>query len=275
MRINVFVIFLLASALAFAQAPSIADGGVLNGASFVKGQPVTVGSLVSIFGTNLASGLAQSDTIPLSTQLGGVTVQFVNGSTTVNSPLLFVTGSQINAQVPWNLVPNGATQNVSVTVTTGSGTSAPSQVMVGPFSPAIFTVDVGSSFFAVAQNNADGTLAQAAGSIPGLTTHPAKVGDAIVIYATGLGAVDNPPANGGIPPTGVLATTLTKPIVLLGGVPVPQEDFIFAGLQPQFVGVNQINIVIPTNAQTGNAVPLQIQMGGITSPQNVTIAITQ
>jgi uncharacterized protein (TIGR03437 family) len=39
--------------------------------------------------------------------------------------------------------------------------------------------------------------------------------------------------------------------------------------------VNQVNIVIPPNAPTGDAVPLTIQMGGITSPSNVTIAVTQ
>jgi uncharacterized protein (TIGR03437 family) len=50
---------------------------------------------------------------------------------------------------------------------------------------------------------------------------------------------------------------------------------LFSGLQPQFVGVNQVNIIIPPNAPTGDAVPLQIQMGGITSPNNVTIAVTQ
>ena len=62
-----------------AQVPTVADGGVLNGASFAKGQAVTPGSLISIFGSNLASHIAQADTIPLSNTLGGVSVQFVNG----------------------------------------------------------------------------------------------------------------------------------------------------------------------------------------------------
>jgi len=267
MRIQILLLFLVVSALAFAQTPSVADGGVLNGASFVKGQPVTTGSLVSIFGSNLASAMAQADTIPLSTSLGGVTVQFVNGGTTVNAPMLFVSGSQVNAQIPWNLVPGGATANVSVTVNVNGTASAPSQFTVGPFSPGIFAF--GS--LAIAQN-VDGTLAQPAGSIQGLTTHPVKIGDAIIIYATGLGAVDNPPADGGIPPAGTLVNTLTKPIVTVGGM---TAQVLFSGLQPQFVGVNQVNIVIPPNAPTGNAVPLQFQMGGITSPATVTIAVTQ
>src|ERR1700730_7122102 len=100
MRIHVFLLFLAMSCMAFAQPPSVADGGVLNGASFVKGQAITVGSLVTIFGSNLASAMAQADTIPLSNSLGGVSVQFVNGGTTMNAPMLFVIGSQVNAQVP-------------------------------------------------------------------------------------------------------------------------------------------------------------------------------
>jgi uncharacterized protein (TIGR03437 family) len=270
MRIQLFLLFLVMSCVAFAQPPSIANGGVLNGASFATGQPITAGSLVTIFGSNLASATAQADTIPLSTKLGGVTVQWANGNTTINAPLTFVVGSQVNAQVPWELVPPGATQNVSVTVTSDSGASAPAQVTVGPFSPGIFTAGP-PTFYAIAQNSADFTLAQPAGSIPGLTTHPARIGDVIIIYATGLGPVDNTPADGAILPTG-LANTLTPPTVLVGGM---SAQVLFSGLQPQFVGVNQVNIIIPSNAPTGNAVPLQIQMGGVTSPANVTIAVTQ
>jgi uncharacterized protein (TIGR03437 family) len=198
-----------------------------------------------------------------------VTVQFVNGNTSATAPLVFVAGTQVNAQIPWNLVPGGATANVSVTVNLNGTVSAPSQFTVGPFSPGIFTAGP-PAFRAIAQN-VDGTLAQPVGSIPGLTTHPVKVGEALIIYSTGLGQVDNPPSDGGIPPAGTLVNTLTKPTVLVGGV---SAQVLFSGLQPQFVGVNQVNIVIP-NVPPGDAVPLQFQMGGITSPDTVTIAVTQ
>lgn len=269
MRIPTILLFVALSATALAQTPSIVNGGVVNGASFVQGQPITVGSLVSIFGTNLASAMANADTIPLSTSLGGVSVQFVNGGTVANAPMIFVSGLQVNAQVPWNLVPSGATQNVNVTVSVDGVTSAPAQVTVGPFSPGIINTQA-PDFRAIAQN-VDGTLAQPPGSIPGLTTHPVKVGDPLIIYATGLGAVDNPPADGAIPSAGTLANTLTKPTVLVGGV---SAQVLFSGLQPQFVGVNQVNIMIP-NVPAGDKVSLQFQMGGITTPNNVTIAVSQ
>jgi uncharacterized protein (TIGR03437 family) len=265
---------ILICSLATAQVPQISDGGVLNGAGFQKGQPIAPGSLISIFGTQLASRTAQADSIPLSTSLGGVTVQFVNGNTKANAPLLFVTpdnpaaqaSSQINAQVPWNLVPPGSSATVTVIVTRDGVTSQPSQVNVAPFSPAIFS----SNGRAVAINNSDQTLAWPTGAVAGVTSHPAKIGDAVVIYANGLGAVDSP-VDDGQNSLDKLRNTAVKPTVLVGGI---TAQVLFSGLSPQFVGVNQLNILIP-NTAPGDNVPLQIQVGGMTTPDSITIAVSQ
>src|SRR6202051_1685045 len=158
MRMRVLILSLTMAGVALAQAPSILDGGIVNGASFAAGQPVTGGALVSIFGNHLATQLASADTVPLSTQLGGVTVQFVNGNTTLSAPLLFTGPGNpdlINAQVPWSIVPPNSTQTVNVVVSLNGVASAPKPVMVGPFSPGIFAVNGR----AVVVNNADGTLA--------------------------------------------------------------------------------------------------------------------
>jgi len=99
MKLTFIALLTLAcAATVFAQTPVVASGGVLNAASFATNQGVAPGSLVSIFGTNLATSLAQADTIPLSTSLGAVTVMFNN----IPAPLLFVNhdpvnGDQINA----------------------------------------------------------------------------------------------------------------------------------------------------------------------------------
>jgi uncharacterized protein (TIGR03437 family) len=61
------------------------------------------------------------------------------------------------------------------------------------------------------------------------------------------------------------------PVVLIGGV---QAQVAFSGLSPEFPGVNQINVVVPQGVTPGNAVPLQLQVGGITSTDQVTIAIS-
>jgi uncharacterized protein (TIGR03437 family) len=262
MKGTLAVLILFASA-AFAQSPSVASGGVLNAASFDKSMPVTPGSLISIFGSNLAATTALADSIPLSTVLGGVNVK-ING---VDAPLTGVfhtaTGDQVNAQLPWNVQPGDA----QVVVTSG-GVASPQQALkVGQFSPGIFSVQFGvGQAIAI---NLDGSLAAPSGSIPGLATHPAKAGDTVIILATGLGPVSPTVASGANTVDG-LRTTTTMPSVLVGGVSAPVD---FSGLSPQFVGVNQVNIRIPSGVAAGNTVPLQISMGGLTSTNQVTIAI--
>jgi len=270
-----FVLLFAAASVGFAQTPSIRNSqGILNAASFTT--PVAPGSLLSIFGTNLATSLVSADSIPLSTSLGGVTVTFAQGSNTYTSPLLFVfqgdanqnTPSQINAQLPWEIVPGGPA--VSVTVTSNGATSAPASVPVGSVGPGIFS----SSGLAIATDNADGVLAWAPGAVPGVTTHAVKAGDVLIIYATGLGPIDTPIANGTAPAyvDNVLHTNTVTPTVLVGGVPA---QLVYSVLSPQFVGVNQMAIIIPNGAPTGDKVALQIQQNGQTSPDSTTIAVTK
>jgi uncharacterized protein (TIGR03437 family) len=67
-----------------------------------------------------------------------------------------------------------------------------------------------------------------------------------------------------------LRSTITIPVVMIGGV---SAQVAFSGLSPQFVGVNQVNVVVPAGVTPGNAVPLQISVGGLTSTNQVTMAI--
>jgi uncharacterized protein (TIGR03437 family) len=244
---------------ASAQTPAVSSGGVLNAASFDRQMPVTPGALISIFGSNLASTAATADSIPLSTVLAGVNVK-VNG---VDAPLTGVFpgagGDQINAQLPWNV----ATGQAEVVVTRNGVASAPQTFQVGPFSPGVFAP--GSHAIAI---NLDGSLAAPAGAIPGLATRPARIGDTIIILATGLGAVTPAPVSGAAS-RDALRTTTTVPTVLIGGVAAPVD---FSGLFPDAVGVNQLNVRIPAGVTPG-AVPLQISMGGFTSTNQVTVAV--
>ena len=242
---------------AFAQNPNI--DRIVNAASFTQGQAVAAGSLASLFGSQLASGLAQAASVPLSVALGDVQSVTFDG---VPAPLLFVDSGQINVQVPWEIAGSGGT---SVVVHRGGG-SQPLQIPVSSFSPGIFAVNFGSGT-AIAINQ-DSSLAAPEGSIPGIATHPAHAGDTILILCTGLGPVDQPVKSGAKPTT--LTRTLTTPTVLIGGVPA---QVAFSGLSPDFPGVNQLNVVVPDGAPPGDAVPLQIQVGGITTTDQVTIAV--
>ena len=255
------ILFATAAVSAYAQTPTVSTGGVINAANGIS--PVAPGSLVSIYGSELASGLAQADTIPLGTSMSSVRVAF-NG---VPAPLLFVSGGQINAQLPWNVLSSGTVGTALVVVTRNHQPSAPQSLQVGPFSPGIFAI--GNIAVAI---NPDGSIAAPAGAIPGIATKPAKIGDpgGLVILCTGLGAVD-PPAVDGQDSLDTLRTATTTPTVLIGG---KAATVVFAGMSPQFVGVNQINLAVPPGTPTGDAVSLQLSQGGVLTTATVTIAVS-
>jgi len=258
------LVFSLAS---FAQTPNVAPGSVLNSASYAE--PVVPGSLVAIFGTNLGSGLSTASSVPFSTNLGGTSVTFGD----VAAPLHFVSATQINAQVPWNVT--GATTNM---VVSRNGTSSvPTAVPLTGANPGVYSLNGSGSGQALAFINPDYALAATVGLVPGLASRPARGSDpnpnnrdVLIIYASGLGAVDSPLANG----TNSLdkLRSVSQPLQVLFGN-VPATEVFFAGLAPEFVGVYQLNVRIPAGAPTGNAVPLRIVEGGITSTAAITIAI--
>jgi uncharacterized protein (TIGR03437 family) len=232
--------------------------GALNGASFASSEPLAPGSLVSIFGADFATSNAEAAAIPLPPTLGGVSVR-IGG---FPAPLLFVSASQINVQVPWEVSGNTA----DIVVTTAQGAAlAPFSASVGPMSPGIFTTQSGKGQ-AIAINP-DGSLAGPTGSIPGLAVHPAQVGDVLEILATGLGTVSPAIADGSAAGDTLRNTTAT-PTVMIGGAAAP---LLFSGLSPQFVGVNQINVTVPEVA--AGVVALQISMGEIVTSNLVTIAV--
>lgn len=267
-----FLLLLVVSAgaaICTAQAPAVVSDGVVNGASFAKGVPVSPGGLVSIFGTALVSQMALADTIPLSNKLAGVTVTFAD---LPPAPLLAVipgvagkSDDQINAQVPWEI--GTGTGVVNMIVANANGSSTPVSVNFAPSMPGVFSAAAGGQLYGIAVNSSDSSLAWPQG-LAASGSHPAKAGDVLIIYATGLGMVDHQPVDGGIP--SVLSRTIATPAVLFGGV---EGDMQFSGLAPQFVGVNQLNVQVPTGVTPGSAIPLQIKVNGFTSTNQVVVAI--
>ena len=273
-----------------AQAPEI--NGLVNGASFDNSEtapPPGPGSIVSIFGTRLASQLAPSasttlsvDTslgIPLQTSLGG-TEPLSEVSVTIDGvavPMFALIRTpnfdQINAQVPWDAdVADGV---IDVTVTRDGQAMGSMSFPAADASPGIFTLQSGPgpaivTNVAFAGGPADvingsyaqapGTSCAALGLAPncGISEQAAPVGGAVTIWCNGLGPVDGAVENGDIPspgPGGFAA--VVKPLrVLIGGVEAP---LLGAALSGQFVGLNQVNVVVPA-VSPGNALPVQIEM---------------
>jgi uncharacterized protein (TIGR03437 family) len=261
MRLLVMLAVALTPAIGYSQAPVIT--GAVNAASLAEDQPLSPGSLVSLFGTELATSTAIASTVPLPDSIADVSVKFSG----IRTPLQFVSPGQINLQVPWRVEPG----TTDIVVTVSGHKSAAFGAPVGPVSPGIFTIPSGSrQALAI---NSDGSIVANYGSIPGVRAAPASVGNTITILATGLGLV-TPAISDGAASSDQVRTTVAKPTVLVSGSPAVVT---FCGLSPQFVGVNQINIVVPEAAWGptggGGECPIQIELGDILSFDQVTIPV--
>jgi uncharacterized protein (TIGR03437 family) len=240
--------------------PVTSSAGLVSAANPIAGSGIAPGGMASLYGTNLANAKLPASGSPLPLLLGGTSMTVANSP----APLFYVSPLQINFQVPWisiskpTQVPLQITQGETLTVF---------GVMLTPYAPALFTTNGQGSGQASAIISNTTSLAAPAGAYPG--SRPAKPGEFVLLYCTGLGAVTNQPAAGDVSPGSPPAATVTTPMLTLGGATVPVS---FSGLAPNFVGLYQVNFQIPATASAGNAVPLVLSIGGVSS-NTATIAI--
>ena len=215
--------------------------GLANAASFR--QAYTPGMILSVFGSQLAPSAQTSGTIPLPTQIGGVSAA-VNG---VAAPLYYVSPGQLNLQIPYQ-TPVNSTATLTIN---NNGQSVSKSFAVTAAAPGVFVDNNGAP-----SPNAGGAR-----------------GQTITMFITGAGAVSPAVATGSSPPTGTAAADLPKPsqpvTVTVGGVPAAVQ---FAGIPAGLVGVTQINYQIPAGAATG-AQPVVVTVGAIAS-QPATLTVT-
>jgi uncharacterized protein (TIGR03118 family) len=232
----------LFAAITTTAPPAIAANGILNGATF--GSAIAPGSIAAVFGSNLTDN--GSTCLPpacnpafrsdkrLNATLAGAQVQ-VNG---VPVPMLYASPIQLGIQVPSELA-GGSTATVQVVV--DGQASAASTLSLAAFSPGIF-----ASGIAHANNNTAVTAAS-----------PAAAGEMITIYANGLGQT-SPAVPTGQLPTGT-STSVTTPTVTIDSLPAQVQ---FSGLAGCCVGLNQINVIVPSAVHTGTNVPVVVSVGG-------------
>jgi uncharacterized protein (TIGR03437 family) len=240
-------------------APALNVGGTANGASFQVG-PLAPGTIASQFGVNLSGDARLAGSLPLPTTLGQTSLLL----NTRPVPLFFVSPEQINFQIPWELA--GAAE-VAVTVVVSGTSSAPASLRLAQFSPGIFAVNQGRQG-AILISNSD-VLAAPAGSVPGRAARPARRGEYVTIFCTGLGPVMNTPPSGSAAPTAPLAKVLNEPAVTIDSI---SAVITFAGLAPSYVGLYQVDVIVPENARAGDAIPVTLIVAGTVS-NTATIAV--
>ncbi len=247
-------------------------GVAVNAAHFLSQVPVAPGSLVSLFGTGFTDEgkTEQAAKVPLPREMAGRRVEVTPG---VDAPLLFVSSTQINMQVPVE-TPAG-TQGVAVRRADTNELLAGGVLSVLEAGPGLFTSTQNGTGQALALNQN--------GSLNG-PSNPAARGSVVSLFGTGQGPVQPTVSSGQAAPSSApLATTVATPTSdgatclsvqpsVCVAVGSSFGDVLFSGLAPGFVGLWQLNVRIPDGAVSGDAVPVRAVMRG--RPGNVaTIAV--
>ncbi len=245
---------------------------VTNAASFATGA-VSPGEVISIFANTsnpigptpavqLSSTTCPSPCTSVPTTMGGVQVEFLPQG--VFAPLTYVSATQINCVVPYEVQTAGG--SVSVEVKYLGQASNAFVLQTAATAPGIISLN-GSGTGTAAMNEYD-----ASGNYQGINSgsNPASPGWILVLYVTGEGSI--PSAVDGA----VTSSTTVKPLV---GAPTVLIDQLPATVQYYgeaygiVSGVMQINVLIPAGIHTSQADSVSFMIGGNTSQSAVTVQI--
>lgn len=218
--------------------PSVPSEGIVNAASF--GREISPGSLVSVFGSDVAAQQTAAPSLPLPAQLGG-------GVACIDSqvaPQIFASPLQVNVQVPFGLEPGTRTARFF----NAHGGTAPVSVEVQASSPEVFR-----------DHNNRGIIINPDGGLngPGAAAAP---GEYVVVYLTGIGDVEPAVATGSASPADPLARPKQEYRATVGGA---DRSLYFLGLSPGFAGLAQANLEVPQLSPGEH--DLTITVGGHTS----------
>ncbi|HMV46267.1 MAG TPA: hypothetical protein PKD31_00745, partial [Blastocatellia bacterium] len=220
------------------------QAALVNAASYEA--VVAPGSIGALFGATLSTQTQLASALPLPAVLGGTSVKIAGKS----APLFFVSPSQINLQVPSGISAGAAT--VEVFSNAAATPIATGTVTVAEASPGIFTVGATGRGQTIALNS-DFSINAGFDLFPG--SRPEAAGNYVSIFATGIGATNPAVADGQAAPGSTVATGVGATTVTIGGIPV---QVLFSGLAPGFVGLWQINVLLPENLPTNAATSLRV-----------------
>jgi uncharacterized protein (TIGR03437 family) len=251
-----------AQLVVYGPAPQIS--AVVNSASYQQGT-VTPGEIITIFGVGLgpaALAIFNPTTPPIPTALpsmGPATSVTIGG---IPAPLIYTSAGQVAAIVPYTV--GGA--SAAVVLTYGGLASLPFTVGVAPVDPGVYTVtSTGQGQAAVLNYNVttnDYTVNSSATA--------AARGAIVVLYVTGAGATSSGSVNALTPMSPAITPNASVTVTIGGQNAVINGAQLAPGSVP---GVLQINVVTPATAPTGAAIPVTVNIGGIDSQANITMAI--
>jgi uncharacterized protein (TIGR03437 family) len=240
---------------------------VVSASAFGQFTSIAPGSWIEIYGSNLATRslswtAADFNGADAPTSLDGTTVTIGGQPAFID----YISPGQVNAQVPSAVAPGPQ----EVIVTTPTGSSAPYIATVNVQQPGLLapsSFNLGGKQYVAAFLSDGATYVLPPGTISGLASRRAQVGDTITLYGVGFGAVTpDIPAGQVAQQSNALASPLH---IFLGQTEV---SITYSGLSPGAVGLYQINFVVP-NVPGSDTVALTFTLNGVTGRQTLYIPI--
>lgn len=241
-------------------APFITPKGIVSSASLgpplLPGGAIAQGSVFAVFGSNLGPTTAvQVSSFPLQTALASVSIQVIQGQTSLAAIPLYVSATQINAIMP-STAPTGL---VSVQVTYNGQKSNMAPVVVAINAPSIYTSTGAGTGPGSIQNFISVTV-QPTNSAK-LTAQPGQV---VTLWLTGLGPV----ANDTVAPT--VENLPFKVEVWVAGLPATVQ---YSGRTSCCSGIDQIDFTVPAGVPNSCFAPVEVRVAGTAVSAAVTMAI--
>lgn len=237
--------------------PKVLLNGVVGAADYTRGG-VSPGDVITIYGSGLGPnalvGLQLTADGTVARTLGGTRVLFDD----VPAALVYTLAGQVSAVVPYDF---GERQTTTLVVEYQGRRSNPVVLPLRGSRMSLFTANSSGTGQAAALN-ADNSVNSASNAVARRSV--------IVLYGTGMGALDPTPQIGGV--NGVpLARAKGTVTATIGG---KTANVLYAGGAPGLIaGVVQVNLEIPADAPTGGAVEVEVQVDGYPSQSGVTIAV--
>ncbi len=210
-------------------------------------------ALASLYGSNLAAGVASAQSQPPATALGGVTVTVTDSAGVArNAPLLYVSPGQINFEIP-----DGAAAGVATITLAGSGAGQTYEGAIQAVAPALFTMNGAGSGVAAATAISVPANSQTQNPVQvfqcgatGCTATPIVLTSGATVYLTLYGsAIRN-------------RSSLANVALAVNGVSLP---VLYAGPAPGFAGLDQVNVSLPLNLQGSGESNVTLTVDGQTS----------
>ena len=227
------------------------SAATVSAASYANSQPVAAESIVSVFGANLATRDQAVKQLPLPTELAGTSVKVRDSLGIERLAQLFYVGKlQVNYEIPAGT----ATGFATVTITNGNGEIFTSAVNITSVTPGLFAANQNGSGVAAAtilyfRNGTSRYESNFACDTNGQNCTARQidlnVADEVFLELYGTGIRNN--------------SRLTNVTATVGGVTVP---VLYANKQPDFIGLDQVNIQLPKMLVGRGEVDVVLTMDG-------------